>query len=146
MPSQSGQINGISAEASIPTVRFSGAVPGAAVNAGIAKEPPAGVSSAPSVSKDIPIGPATADHMVRGLEQAESEGAPLVILRIDTPGGLDLAMRAYLFKGPGRGALRRQTVRCSSANHLVKAEAGLVTDAQEISREGIAPGLRQFRG
>lgn len=39
------------------------------------------------------IGPATADHMVRGLEQAESEGAPLVILRIDTPGGLDLAMR-----------------------------------------------------
>mgnify|MGYP002265579294 CR=1 FL=1 len=39
------------------------------------------------------IGPATADHMVRGLEQAQAAGAQLVILRIDTPGGLDLAMR-----------------------------------------------------
>ena len=39
------------------------------------------------------IGPATADHMVRGLAQAQSAGAELVILRIDTPGGFDLAMR-----------------------------------------------------
>ena len=39
------------------------------------------------------IGPATADHMVRGLEQAQAADAELVILRIDTPGGLDLAMR-----------------------------------------------------
>ena len=40
-----------------------------------------------------PIGPATADHMVRGLAQAQGAGAPFVILRIDTPGGLDTAMR-----------------------------------------------------
>ena len=40
-----------------------------------------------------PIGPATADHMVRGLEQAQQSGAALVILRIDTPGGLDSSMR-----------------------------------------------------
>lgn len=40
-----------------------------------------------------PIGPATADHMLRGLEQAGAAGAELVILRIDTPGGLDTAMR-----------------------------------------------------
>jgi membrane-bound serine protease (ClpP class) len=39
------------------------------------------------------IGPATADHMVRGLEQAQLADASLVILRIDTPGGLDGAMR-----------------------------------------------------
>jgi membrane-bound serine protease (ClpP class) len=39
------------------------------------------------------IGPATADHMVRGLEQAQAANAELVILRIDTPGGLDMAMR-----------------------------------------------------
>jgi membrane-bound serine protease (ClpP class) len=42
---------------------------------------------------DGPIGPAVSDHMVRGLAQAEAAGAELVILRIDTPGGLDTAMR-----------------------------------------------------
>jgi membrane-bound serine protease (ClpP class) len=39
------------------------------------------------------IGPAVADHMVRGLNGASDAGADLVILRIDTPGGLDSAMR-----------------------------------------------------
>jgi membrane-bound serine protease (ClpP class) len=39
------------------------------------------------------IGPATADHMIRGLEQAQEAGAELVVLRIDTPGGLDSSMR-----------------------------------------------------
>jgi membrane-bound serine protease (ClpP class) len=42
------------------------------------------------------IGPATADHMVRGLEQAQQAGAGLVVLRIDTPGGLDIAMRGMI--------------------------------------------------
>lgn len=42
------------------------------------------------------IGPASADHMVRGLEQAQAESAELVILRIDTPGGLDTSMRAMI--------------------------------------------------
>ena len=39
------------------------------------------------------IGPATADHMIRGLEQAQDASAELAILKIDTPGGLDTAMR-----------------------------------------------------
>jgi membrane-bound serine protease (ClpP class) len=42
------------------------------------------------------IGPATADHMVRGLEEAQAAGAELVVLRIDTPGGLDSAMRGMI--------------------------------------------------
>ena len=42
------------------------------------------------------IGPASADHVVRSLQQAQAAGAELVILRIDTPGGLDLAMRAMI--------------------------------------------------
>ena len=42
------------------------------------------------------IGPATADHMVRGLELAQEEGARLVVVRIDTPGGLDSAMREMI--------------------------------------------------
>ncbi len=42
------------------------------------------------------IGPATADHMVRGLARADEAGAELVILRVDTPGGLDNAMRQMI--------------------------------------------------
>lgn len=39
------------------------------------------------------IGPATADYLARGLRTAAERGAPLVILRMDTPGGLDSSMR-----------------------------------------------------
>ena len=39
------------------------------------------------------IGPATSHYVVRGLEAAHDSGARLVILEIDTPGGLDSAMR-----------------------------------------------------
>ncbi|PLW68256.1 serine protease [Pseudohalioglobus lutimaris] len=45
------------------------------------------------VEVDGAVGPATADHMVRGLAKAQDAGAELVVLRIDTPGGLDSAMR-----------------------------------------------------
>ena len=39
------------------------------------------------------IGPAVADYVVRGLTHAAEADAQLVILRMDTPGGLDGAMR-----------------------------------------------------
>ena len=39
------------------------------------------------------IGPAIADHVHRGLERAAQSGAQLVVLRMDTPGGLDVSMR-----------------------------------------------------
>ena len=40
-----------------------------------------------------PIGPATSDFFVRQLRAAEESGAQLVVVRIDTPGGLETAMR-----------------------------------------------------
>jgi membrane-bound serine protease (ClpP class) len=39
------------------------------------------------------IGPATSHYVVRGLDAAQRSGARLVILEMDTPGGLDSAMR-----------------------------------------------------
>lgn len=42
------------------------------------------------------VGPASSDHVVRGLDKAAEAGAELVILRIDTPGGLDSSMRKMI--------------------------------------------------
>ncbi|WP_100638932.1 NfeD family protein [Marinobacter salexigens] len=42
------------------------------------------------------IGPATMDYIVRGIRRAESEEARLVILEIDTPGGLMDSMRGII--------------------------------------------------
>ncbi len=48
------------------------------------------------IEVDGAIGPSMADHFVRGLAQAEAANAELVIMRIDTPGGLDIAMREMI--------------------------------------------------
>jgi membrane-bound serine protease (ClpP class) len=45
---------------------------------------------------DGAVSPATADYMVRGIRQAADRGAALVILQVDTPGGLDTAMRSII--------------------------------------------------
>jgi membrane-bound serine protease (ClpP class) len=39
------------------------------------------------------IGPAVSDYITRGLERAAASGAVLVVIEMDTPGGLDGAMR-----------------------------------------------------
>jgi len=42
------------------------------------------------------VSPATADYVVRGLRRAADRGAVLVVLQMDTPGGLDTSMRSII--------------------------------------------------
>src|SRR5205085_11945270 len=56
--------------------------------------------SAPSqvvvVTLDGAITPAAADYTVRAIRKAADNNAALVILKLDTPGGLDTSMRSII--------------------------------------------------
>lgn len=56
------------------------------------------VSAAPVWMLEVrdAIGPASADYIVRGIAKARDAQAPLVVIKLDTPGGLDTAMRGII--------------------------------------------------
>ena len=65
----------------------------------LAVSPPAGGQTGRAaflLTIDGAIGPATVDYFSRTLARAEAEGAALVIVRMDTPGGLDSSMREII--------------------------------------------------
>ena len=56
-------------------------------------QPRPGAASVSLLTVDGPIGPAYADYIERGIAGAGARGDRLVILQLDTPGGLDTSMR-----------------------------------------------------
>ena len=65
--------------------------------AGAAAPPPPAATSGGGTAALLeihgPIGPATSRYVVHGLEAARHDGSRLVVLELDTPGGLDSSMR-----------------------------------------------------
>jgi membrane-bound serine protease (ClpP class) len=58
--------------------------------------PAFGAQSVGLLTIDGAIGPASADHVVRSLGHSAEQGHQLLVLRMDTPGGLDTSMRTVI--------------------------------------------------
>lgn len=79
--------------AMLPAQADSATSPANAPAAAPATTGPASSGVAEVLEINGPLGPATSHYVVHGIEDAQRRGAQLVVLEMDTPGGLDSAMR-----------------------------------------------------
>jgi membrane-bound serine protease (ClpP class) len=97
--------------------------------------------AAPAARADVPVvelkgvvHAVSAAHVVKALERAEAQGAPLVVLRLDTPGGLDVSMRRIVdkmlaCKVPVAVFVGPSGARAASAGFIIAVAADIVAMA-----------------
>lgn len=98
------------------------------------------------------VSPATADYLVRGIRQAAEKNAALVVLRMDTPGGLDTSMRTIIkeilaspvpvavFVAPGGARAASAGTFIIYASHIAAMAPATNLGAATPVPVGIAPG------
>ncbi|MCW5634553.1 MAG: nodulation protein NfeD [Rubrivivax sp.] len=111
------------AHGAAPAARAS---PASQAAAGARSEPASAAAGAPVIALQLhgAIGPVSADLVRRAIERAGARGAQLVVLMLDTPGGLDTAMRDIIrtvlaAPVPVAGFVSPQGARAASAGTYI---------------------------
>lgn len=94
------------------------------------------------------INPVLVDYVQRGVEQAAADGSEALIIQLDTPGGLDTAMRDIVqlivnSRVPVVVYVAPSGARAASAGVFITISAHVAAMAHQYSHRRGAPGLHR---